>query len=72
MPTYFGLDLDVFMVKCSYEQKPFRRDIMETFKANVTPSPSDTTAIGRKMLAEHPDSTGSLGTRHLRGRGARA
>ena len=50
------------MVKCSYEQKPFRRNIMETFKANVTPSPSDTTAIGRKMLSEHPDSTGSLGT----------
>ena len=59
---HFGLDLDVFMVKCSYEQKPFRRNIMETFKANVTPSPSDTTAIGRKMLADHPDSTGSLGT----------
>ena len=59
---HFGLNLDVFMVKCSYEQKPFRRNIMETFKANVTPSPSDTTAIGRKMLSEHPDSTGSLGT----------
>ena len=59
---HFGLDLDVFMVKCSYEQKPFRRNITETFKANVTPSPSDTTAIGRKMLADHPDSTGSLGT----------
>ena len=51
---HFGLDLDVFMVKCSYEQKPFN--------ANVTPSPSDTTEIGRKMLAEHPDSSGSLGT----------
>lgn len=60
--NHFGLDLDVFMVKCSYEQKPFRRSVMETFKANVTPSPSDTTEIGKKMLAEHPDSTGSLGT----------
>ncbi|MCL1797438.1 MAG: TrpB-like pyridoxal phosphate-dependent enzyme [Eggerthellaceae bacterium] len=59
---HFGLNLDVFMVKCSYEQKPFRRSVMETFKAKVTPSPSDTTEIGKKMLAEHPDSTGSLGT----------
>ena len=60
--AHFGLNLDVFMVKCSYEQKPFRRNIMETFDARVTPSPSDTTEIGRKMLAEHPDSSGSLGT----------
>ena len=60
--AHYGLDLDVFMVKCSYEQKPFRRSIMQTFGATVTPSPSNTTAIGRKMLAEHPDSTGSLGT----------
>ena len=60
--SYFGLTCDVFMVKCSYEQKPFRRNIMETFDARVTPSPSDTTEIGRKMLAEHPDSSGSLGT----------
>lgn len=59
---HFGLNLDVFMVKCSYEQKPFRRSVMETFNASVTPSPSNTTEIGRKMLAEHPDSTGSLGT----------
>ncbi|MCI9129553.1 MAG: TrpB-like pyridoxal phosphate-dependent enzyme [Eggerthellaceae bacterium] len=59
---HYGLDLDVFMVKCSYEQKPFRRNIMETFNATVTPSPSNTTEVGRKMLAEHPDSTGSLGT----------
>ncbi len=59
---HFGIDLDVFMVKCSYEQKPFRRSIMQTFNATVTPSPSDTTEIGRKMLAENPDSTGSLGT----------
>lgn len=60
--AHFGLNLDVFMVKCSYEQKPFRRNIMETFNARVTPSPSDTTEIGRKMLAEYPDSSGSLGT----------
>jgi len=59
---HYGLDLDVFMVKCSYEQKPFRRNIMETFNATVTPSPSNTTEVGKKMLAEHPDSTGSLGT----------
>ena len=59
---HFGVDLDVFMVKCSYEQKPFRRSIMETFGANVTPSPSNTTEIGKKMLADNPNSTGSLGT----------
>ena len=59
---HFGLDLDVFMVKCSYEQKPFRRSVMETFNARVTPSPSDTTEIGRKMLSQNPDSSGSLGT----------
>lgn len=60
--AHYGLDLDVFMVKCSYEQKPFRRNIMETFGATVMPSPSATTEAGRKILAEHPDSTGSLGT----------
>ncbi len=60
--AHFGVPLDVFMVKCSYEQKPFRRSIMQTFDATVTPSPSTTTEIGRKMLADHPDSTGSLGT----------
>ena len=60
--AHYGLDLDVFMVKCSYEQKPFRCNIMETFGATVTPSPSATTEAGRKILAEHPDSTGSLGT----------
>ena len=59
---HFGVDLDVFMVKCSYEQKPFRRSIMETFGATVTPSPSNTTEIGKKMLADNPNSTGSLGT----------
>ena len=58
---HFGIDLDVFMVKCSYEQKPFRRNVMETFDATVTPSPSTTTEIGKKMLAENPDTTGSLG-----------
>lgn len=60
--AHYHLDLDVFMVKCSYEQKPFRRNIMETFGATVTPSPSDTTEVGRKILAAHPDSSGSLGT----------
>ena len=60
--AHYGLGLDVFMVKCSYEQKPFRRNIMETFGATVTPSPSATTEAGRKILAAHPDSSGSLGT----------
>ena len=60
--AHYGLDLDVFMVKCSYEQKPFRRNIMEIFGATVTPSPSATTEAGRKILAAHPDSSGSLGT----------
>lgn len=60
--AHYHLDLDVFMVKCSYEQKPFRRNIMETFGATVTPSPSNTTEVGRRILAEHPDSSGSLGT----------
>ena len=50
------------MVKCSYEQKPFRRNIMETFDARVTPSPSDTTEVGRRILAQDPGSSGSLGT----------
>ena len=59
--AYLGLDLKVFMVKCSYEQKPFRREVMRTYGANVTPSPSDTTEVGRKILAEFPDTTGSLG-----------
>ncbi len=59
---YFGLHLDVFMVKCSYEQKPFRRSVMETFGAHVTPSPSDSTEVGRRMLASNPESSGSLGT----------
>lgn len=59
--SYFGLDCQVYMVKCSYEQKPFRREVMRTYGAKVTASPSDTTEIGRKILAEHPGTTGSLG-----------
>ncbi|MCR5370886.1 MAG: TrpB-like pyridoxal phosphate-dependent enzyme [Clostridium sp.] len=59
--SYFGLDCKVFMVKVSYEQKPFRREVMRTYGASVTPSPSDTTNIGRKILKEHPGTTGSLG-----------
>ena len=59
--SYFGLDCKVFMVKVSYEQKPFRREVMRTYGASVTPSPSDTTAVGRKILEEHPGTTGSLG-----------
>ena len=59
--SYFGLDCKVFMVKCSYEQKPFRREVMRTYGANVTPSPSETTEVGRKILQEFPGTTGSLG-----------
>ena len=59
--SYLGLDCQVYMVKCSYEQKPFRREVMRTYGAAVTPSPSDTTEIGRKILAEFPGTTGSLG-----------
>lgn len=59
--SYFGLDCKVFMVKCSYEQKPFRREVMRTYGASVTPSPSTDTTVGRKILAEHPGTTGSLG-----------
>ena len=59
--SYLGLDCKVFMVKCSYEQKPFRREVMRTYGADVTPSPSMTTEIGKKILAEHPGTTGSLG-----------
>jgi len=59
--AYFKLDCKVFMVKVSYEQKPFRREVMRTYGASVTPSPSMETEIGRKILAEHPDTTGSLG-----------
>ena len=59
--SYFGLDCKVYMVKVSYEQKPFRREVMRTYGAEVTASPSDTTEVGRKILAEHPGTTGSLG-----------
>lgn len=59
--AYLGLDCDVYMVKVSYEQKPFRREVMRTYGANVTPSPSETTKIGKKILKEHPGTTGSLG-----------
>ncbi len=59
--SYFDLDCKVYMVKCSYEQKPFRREVMRTYGASVTPSPSDTTEVGRKILEEHPGTTGSLG-----------
>ena len=58
---YFGLDCKVYMVKCSYEQKPFRREVIRTYGGSIVPSPSDTTNVGRKILAEHPDTTGSLG-----------
>ena len=59
--SYFDLDCKVYMVKVSYEQKPFRREVMRTYGANVTPSPSDTTEVGRKILKEFPGTTGSLG-----------
>ena len=59
--SYFGLDCKVYMVKVSYEQKPFRREVMRTYGASVTPSPSMETEVGRKILAEHPGTTGSLG-----------
>ena len=59
--AFFGLDCRVYMVKCSYEQKPFRREVMRTYGASVTPSPSMETEIGRKINAEHPGTTGSLG-----------
>ena len=57
----FGLDLEVWMVRASYDQKPYRKMLMETYGATVHPSPSDLTSAGRAVLAEHPDSTGSLG-----------
>jgi len=60
--SYFGLDLTVFMVKISYDQKPYRKAVMDTFGANIIASPSNTTDIGKQMLADDPDSNGSLGT----------
>ena len=59
--SYFDLDCKVFMVKCSYEQKPFRREVMRTYGATVTPSPSMETEVGKKILSDHPGTTGSLG-----------
>ena len=59
--AYFHLDCKVYMVKVSYEQKPFRREVMRTYGASVTPSPSETTSVGRKILSEHPGTSGSLG-----------
>ena len=59
--SYFDLDCKVYMVKVSYEQKPFRREVMRTYGASVVPSPSDTTNVGREILKAHPGTTGSLG-----------
>lgn len=59
--SYFDLDCKVYMVKVSYEQKPFRREVMRTYGASVTPSPSMTTEVGKKILEAHPGTTGSLG-----------
>lgn len=59
--SYFGLSCDVFMVKCSYEQKPFRKAVMSVFDASIAPSPSELTEVGRKILAENPGTSGSLG-----------
>lgn len=59
--AYFGIDLTVYMVKVSYEQKPFRKIVMQTYGANVIPSPSDTTEVGKKILKENPNTGGSLG-----------
>ncbi len=59
--AYLDLDCKVYMVKVSYEQKPFRREVMRTYGASVTPSPSMTTQVGRQILAENPNTTGSLG-----------
>ena len=60
--SYFDMPLTVYMVKVSYEQKPFRRTLMQTFNAEVIPSPSMTTQVGKKILADNPNCTGSLGT----------
>lgn len=59
--SFFGLPLTVYMVKCSYEQKPFRKAVIETFGAGIVPSPSDTTNAGRAILTRNPGTTGSLG-----------
>src|ERR1019366_6270742 len=57
----FGIDLEVWMVRAAYDQKPYRKMLIETYGATVHPSPSDVTSAGRSVLAEHPDSTGSPG-----------
>ncbi|MBE6928088.1 MAG: TrpB-like pyridoxal phosphate-dependent enzyme [Ruminococcaceae bacterium] len=59
--SYLGLECKVFMVKVSYEQKPFRREVMRTYGASITPSPSNTTEVGRKILEQFPETGGSLG-----------
>ena len=59
---FFGLDLHVYMVKCSAQQKPYRKAVMETYGARVTPSPSNETNVGRAILAKDPENSGSLGT----------
>lgn len=59
--AYLDLDCKVYMVKCSYEQKPFRREVMRTYGASVTPSPSMDTEVGKKILEAHPGTSGSLG-----------
>lgn len=59
--AFYHLPLTVYMVKCSYEQKPFRKAVINTFDADIIPSPSNTTNVGRAILKEHPDTTGSLG-----------
>ena len=61
----FGVECKVYMVRVSYEQKPYRKVLMETWGAEVVPSPSEDTNAGRQILAESPDSTGSLGNRDL-------
>ena len=65
--AYFGLEVKVYMVRASYDQKPYRRILMETYGAEVVASPSPTTNYGRKVLAETPDSPGSLGHGDQRG-----
>ena len=59
--SHFGIDLTVYMVKVSYEQKPYRKAVIQTFGAKIIPSPSDTTDVGREILKEHPGTGGSLG-----------
>ena len=59
--SLFGLEVDVYMVRVSFDQKPYRRALMESYGARCVASPSEETEAGRKILAEHPDSTGSLG-----------